>query len=334
MGKSKTNAINDKYDVKDIRSQSSVAIIIPLFNEEEVLPALLERINKVVRTLEVRATVYYIDDGSTDKTSDILQTEASKNSSVRVIQLSRNFGQQAALRAGLDEAGEDGIIFADGDLQDPPELFSEMILRWENGAEVVIAQRRSRGERGLRGLCFFLFHKFYALISHRLIPPNSGIFGLIDRKAADALRACPETNLYIQGLRGWIGFKQDIVLYDRPDRADGQPKQSFWRLIQYAWNAIASFSVLPLRMILVFGSVVSILSFLYGCILLAIRVGQSFGCFLELKTTGFTTLAVAIFFLGGIQLLAIGIMGEYLARTYDESKRRPLYLIRRRLPDS
>jgi polyisoprenyl-phosphate glycosyltransferase len=317
--------------VKKIPAEQSIAIVIPLFNEEEVLPALIERINTVVRTLKPRLTVHYIDDGSTDRTYEILQKEASRSAHVSVVQLSRNFGQQAALRAGLDEADADAIIFADGDLQDPPELFGEIIERWENGAEVVVAQRRSRGERGLRGLCFAVFHKLYALISHRLIPPNSGIFGLIDRKAADALRACPETNLYIQGLRGWIGFRQDVVLYDRPDRKDGEAKQSFVKLVQYAWNAIASFSVLPLRAILIFGSIISIMSMLYGMVLIYLRIAQLFGMYLHLRTPGFTTVAVAIFFLGGIQLISIGLVGEYLARVYDESKRRPIYLIRDRI---
>jgi polyisoprenyl-phosphate glycosyltransferase len=302
--------------VKKIPAEQSIAIVIPLFNEEEVLPALIERINTVVRTLKPRLTVHYIDDGSTDRTYEILQKEASRSAHVSVVQLSRNFGQQAALRAGLDEADADAIIFADGDLQDPPELFGEIIERWE---------------RGLRGLCFAVFHKLYALISHRLIPPNSGIFGLIDRKAADALRACPETNLYIQGLRGWIGFRQDVVLYDRPDRKDGEAKQSFVKLVQYAWNAIASFSVLPLRAILIFGSIISIMSMLYGMVLIYLRIAQLFGMYLHLRTPGFTTVAVAIFFLGGIQLISIGLVGEYLARVYDESKRRPIYLIRDRI---
>ncbi len=311
---------------------TTLAIIVPVYNEQDVLPEFFRELNAVVDQCNLRVNVIYVDDGSTDRTAELLARESSSRRDVQVLQLSRNFGSQSALRAGLDEAQGEAVVFLDADLQDPPKLILEMIKLWQDGADVVVAQRRSRAEKGIRGIGFFLFHRIYARLMHHLIPQDSGVFGLFDRRVAEALKSCPETNLFIPGLMGWVGFRQEVVLYDRPERKAGETKQSIFRLLQHAWNAVASFSVIPLRMILVFGLCISIGSMTYGVCLLVIRVAQWFGYFLTLQTPGFTTLAVAIFFLGGIQLISIGLVGEYLARVYDECKRRPHYFIKQRLP--
>jgi polyisoprenyl-phosphate glycosyltransferase len=314
------------------KADKTLNIVVPVFNEEDVLPEFFKRIHSVIPQLGVKASVLYIDDGSTDRTAELLNKECAAHPNTRVIHFSRNFGAQAVHRAGLSEAVGDAMVFIDSDLQDPPELMLEMIKKWKDGADIVICQRRSRAETGLRGFWFRMFHSIYSKMIGGLIPPDSGIFGLISRPALEALRACPETNLFVPGLRGWVGFRQEIITYDREERKAGETKQSFWKLLQYAWNAIASFSTLPLRMILILGCIISSVTTLYAGVLIIIRLVQFFGFFEGLKTPGFTTLAVAIFFLGGIQLMSLGIIGEYLARIYDECKRRPSYIVKKRVP--
>jgi len=315
-----------------MESERVLNLIVPVFNEEEVLPEFIKRLYSVIPQLGVKTNILYINDGSTDRTSELLNQECVTRSNVRVVHFSRNFGAQAVHRAGLDLAVGDAVIFIDSDLQDPPEFIPEMIRKWENGADIVICQRRSRSERGMRGLCFRMFHFLYSKLMGGLIPPDSGIFGLISKPALEALRACPETNLFMPGLRGWVGFRQEIITYDREERKAGETKQSFLKLLQYAWNAVASFSTLPLRMILVLGCAISSVSMFYGGILFLVRVINFFGYLENLKTPGFTTLAVSIFFLGGIQLISLGIIGEYLARIYDECKKRPSYIIKQSSP--
>lgn len=303
-----------------------VSIIVPFFNEEENIAALISRLQALARLEVVRWEFVFVDDGSTDATRNRLLGETPKLPRWKVIQLSRNFGQQGAYRAGLDAAGGDAVIFLDADLQDPPELIPEMIGRWQQGAQLVTACRKSRAETGARRMFFDAFHAVFFRVTHGIMPKNSGTFGLMDRAIAEQLRRMPELNLFLPALRCWVGFRQEIVWYDRAVRS-GAPKQSFARLCSYAWNGITSFSTVPLKMISLLGILISAIGFSYAAVLLFVRFLQWWGWFPSLIVQGFTTLAVAVLCLGGIQLLCLGIIGEYLGKIYTEVKGRPAYVV-------
>lgn len=301
-------------------------IVIPIYNEQENLEELNHRIQQVCNNLgDVKWQVIYVDDGSRDNSMRIMLEQRRENSKISVIELSRNFGHQAAIAAGLAHADGDAVIIMDGDLQDPPELITDLITRWRDGAEIVRAQRKSRKERGIRRLGFKLFHRFFHWISDFPVPTNTGIFGLLDKKAVEELNRLTEKNRFFPGLRSWVGFKQDVVFYDRQRRAAGEPKQSIRRLIHYGLDAIFSFSYKPLRMMTVFGLFISTFAFILACIFVIKRLAG-----FEIAQTGFTTLVTLILFMGGVQLIAIGLLGEYLARIYDEAKQRPLYIVKSR----
>jgi dolichol-phosphate mannosyltransferase len=241
--------------------------------------------------------------------------------------LSRNFGQQPAYRAGLDQARGDAVIFLDADLQDPPELIPELIARWREGFKVVTGSRVSRDERGLRRVFFDLFHQLFHRMTGRVMPINSGMFSLVDRLVADQLRAARETNLFLPALKCWYGYPQTTMSYARKDRAAGEPKQSFRKLLGYALDGLFSFSDLPLQWIAATGVFICVASFGYAGLLIVEKVLQIFGFFPTLRVLGFTTLAAAIFFFGGLNLFALGLVGQYLARIYREIKGRPLYVV-------
>ena len=299
-------------------------IVVPIYNEEENLPSLHDRLIKACEKLDDMAwRVIYVNDGSTDRSLEIMRWQRESDSRFSIVELSRNFGHQAAITAGLSCANGDAVILMDGDLQDPPELIPELILRWKSGANVVRAHRRSRKEKGLRRIGFDMFHKLFTWVTDFPIPPNAGIFGLLDKQAAEELKRLPEQNRFFPGLRSWVGLNQEVVYYDRDDRAGGEPKQSLKRLIRYALDAIFSFSYKPLRIMTSSGVVISTVGFLLACFFIAKRLLG-----IEIAQTGFTTLVTLMLFLGGIQLMAIGLLGEYLARIYDEVKRRPLFIIK------
>lgn len=307
-------------------NQRLVSIVIPLFNEEENIDALLERLGALARLNVVLWQFVFVNDGSKDATRAKLLAKTVTLPSWKFVQLSRNFGQQAAYRAGLDAASGDAVIFLDADLQDPPELIPEMIERWQAGAKLVTACRKSRAETGIRRMMFDSFHTIFHRVTNGAMPKDSGTFGLMDRVIADQLRCMPELNVFLPALRCWVGFTQDVVWYDRAVR-EGAPKQTFSKLVGYAWNGITSFSTVPLKIISVLGLLISAIGFSYAAFLLAIRFFQCWGFFPTLIVQGFTTLAVAILCLGGIQLLCLGIIGEYLDKVYTEVKRRPPYIV-------
>ncbi|MDY7038374.1 MAG: glycosyltransferase family 2 protein [Thermodesulfobacteriota bacterium] len=302
-------------------------IIIPIYNEQENLHELHRRLSEVCGKLknDVSWQVIYVNDGSKDDSLKIMLAQYREDSRFMILDLSRNFGHQAAIAAGLAHADGDAVIFMDGDLQDPPEVIPDLLTRWKDGAQIVRAQRRSRKEQGFRRLGFEVFHRFFKWISDFPIPPHTGIFGLVDRKAVNQLGRFTEKNRFFPGLRSWIGFEQDVIYYDRPERAAGKPKQSFRRLIRYALDAIFSFSYKPLRIMTGAGILVSICGFSLASLFVIRRLAG-----IEIAQTGFTTLVTLILFLGGVQLVAIGILGEYLARIYDEVKKRPLYIVKNR----
>lgn len=310
---------------------SKVALVIPAFNETPVLPELFSRLTAVFATQpDVQWSVIMVDDGSRDATAAMITEQSRRDARFRLIALSRNFGFQAALMAGLDHATEfDAVVTMDADLQDPPELIPELVAKWRAGADVVRAVRRSRQETGLRRLGMNLFHRLFSLISDFPIEPNSGTFGLLSKSAVAALQQLPERHRFFPGLRAWVGFQTDEVLYDRHERAAGRPQQTLGRLARYAFDGVFNFSYLPLRLLTYTGVVVGGCGFVLGLYYIVKRLIN-----IETAPTGFTTLAALILFLGGVQLIGIGVLGEYLARVYDEVKRRPLYLTRApRTPD-
>ncbi len=301
-----------------------LSVVIPLYNEEEVLPTLHERLSAALAEVG-RYEIIFVNDGSDDRTLPLLRDLVARDPHLVVLDLSRNFGHQAAVTAGLEAARGDAVVLMDGDLQDPPEIIPELVQSWREGYRVVLARRRSRQDAGVRGLLFKLFHRIFSLISDFPIDPDTGIFGLMDRRATDELVRLRERNRFLPGMRSWVGFPQTTVWYDRAARAAGEPKQTFRRLLRYGFDAVFSFSYKPLRLSWFFGFIVSSIAFIYGAVLVIMRI-------LRINVVlGFTTPTVAILFLSGIQLITIGILGEYLGRIYDEVKRRPTYIVAERI---
>jgi polyisoprenyl-phosphate glycosyltransferase len=302
-----------------------IAIVIPVFNEEAVLPELFARLGALF-TAQPAYTweAVLVDDGSRDRSAALIRAQAERDPRFHLLELSRNFGFQSALSAGLARMGDaDAAVTMDADLQDPPEVIPALVAAWRDGADVVRATRRSRSETGLRRAGFDLFHRFYGKLTDYPIEPNSGTFGLLGHAAITAYNALPERHRFFPGLRAWIGFRTADVPYDRQERAAGQPQQSFRRLARYAMDGLFSFSYLPLRLLTYCGLFVAAMGFAVG-VFFAVR--RILG--VETAATGFTTLVTLVLFLGGIQLIGIGVLGEYLGRIYDEVKHRPQYIVK------
>jgi polyisoprenyl-phosphate glycosyltransferase len=272
--------------------------------------------------------VIYVNDGSEDQSLSLLsRIHDAHPETVVVADLSRNWGHQQAITAGLSLAQGDAVVIMDGDFQDPPSLLPEMVAAWKRGAEVVIARRTSRGEHGLRRWLFPLFYRTLGYISDYPIPLSVGVFGLMDRKVCTVLTNLQETNRFLPGLRSWVGFRTVFVQFDRPDRAGGKPKQSLLNLFKYAFDAILSFSYKPLRLGLAFGLIMAAFASLAGFILAVMRI-YHLGIFRDNVVIGYTSLMCALLLMGSIQIICTGILGEYIGRIYDEVKRRPLFVIR------
>jgi len=306
----------------------SIAIVMPIFNEEAVLPKTFRRLVGLFdQNPAYQWRAILVDDGSKDTSSSLLEDQQINDPRFEIITLTRNFGFQSALAAGIDAAADaDAVITMDADLQDPPELVPELIEAWRAGAEVVLAVRRTRQETGLRRLGMDTFHGIFGrLTDQQLTHNNAGTFGLMGREAAAAFRGLPERNRFFPGLRAWVGYQVAEVSYDRDSRAAGQPKQSMRRLVSYALDGVFSFSRLPLRAVSYVGLFVALIGFSLGTFFTVRRLVG-----IEVAQTGFTTLVTLVLFLGGIQLIGIGVLGEYLGRIYDEVKQRPLYVVKRR----
>ena len=308
-------------------SISTIAVVIPIFNEESVIPELLARLAALFDGHpDCRWRAVLVDDGSRDRSAAFIRAKAADDPRFELVELSRNFGFQGAIAAGLAHAREaDAVVTMDADLQDPPEVIPDMVAVWRGGAEVVRAVRRSRQETGLRRLGFATFHSLFGRLTDFPIEPNTGTFGLLGRAAVEAFHGLPERHRFFPGLRAWIGFPSGSILYDRQERAAGQPKQTLWRLIRYASDGFFSFSYLPLRLLTYTGFGISGLGFAVGLFFIVRRILG-----IEIAQIGFTTIIVLVTFLGGVQLIGIGVLGEYLGRIYDEVKQRPLYVIKRR----
>lgn len=297
------------------------SVVIPIFNEEEVIQELWHRLSNVLRQLDGCSEVIFVNDGSFDTSLDILTNLSIENPEVKVITFSRNFGHQCSLSAGIDHTKGQAVILMDGDLQDAPEAILSFIDKWKQGYAVVYAIRQKRKEKALKKLAFKLFYRVLNLLSGLDLPLNAGIFSLMDRKVILALRSMPERNKYISGLRAYAGFKQVGVFVERGPRYRGEPRVTVVKLFKLAFDGIFSFSTIPLRIATFLGLASSISSFVIGFIGLYFKfiLGRDFLSW----TYGLTT----TFFIGGIQLLFLGIIGEYIGRIYDEVKQRPYYII-------
>ncbi|KYC39087.1 glycosyltransferase [Scytonema hofmannii PCC 7110] len=308
-----------------MRNKIKYSIVIPIFNEEEVLPELWHRLSKVLRQLEGFSEVIFVNDGSYDNSLEILKNLCVDNPEIKIINLSRNFGHQCSLSAGIDNACGAAVILMDGDLQDAPEAIFSFVDKWKEGYAVVYAVRQKRKEKLLKRIAFNLFYRFQSLFSTLNLPLYAGIFSLMDRKVILALRSMPERNKYISGLRAYAGFKQTGVLVERGPRYRGEPKVSIVKLFKLAFDGIFSFSTLPLRIATFLGLISSIFAFFLGLI------GLYFKFILKQEFLDWAFGLTSTFFIGGVQLLFLGILGEYIGRIYDEVKQRPYYIINEKI---
>ena len=307
----------------------AVAVVIPVFNEEAVLPELIARLTAVFDAQRgCRWSAILVNDGSRDRSVELILAAHARDPRFKLVELSRNFGFQAGLAAGLATAASaqvDAVVTMDADLQDPPEVIPELVAAWRGGAEVVRAVRRTRSETGPRRLAFDLFHKVFGALSDYPIEPNSGTFGLLGGPAIEAFGRLQERHRFFPGLRAWVGFSRADVPYDRKERAAGEPQQTLRRLVRYALDGLFSFSYLPLRLLTLCGMFIAFMGFAVGVFFAVRRVLG-----VETASQGFTTLVTLLLFIGGVQLIGIGVLGEYLGRVYDEVKQRPNFIVKKR----
>lgn len=299
-----------------------LSIIVPAYNEEQVLEAFHARMTAVIDTLPCEFRIVFVNDGSTDRTGEAIRTLRERDNRIELIELSRNFGKEIAMTAGLDHAPGDAVILIDADLQDPPELIPTLIEKWREGHDVVYARRLSReGESALKKLSAALFYRLMRTVSRVPIPQDTGDFRLLSRRAVEALKTFREHHRFMKGLFAWIGYPQTEVPYHRDPRHSGTSKWSYWRLWNFALEGITSFSIAPLKLATYMGLIVALLAFLYGAWMIIDTLIHGN------PVPGYPSLMVVILFLGGVQLIALGVIGEYLGRMFDETKRRPLYLV-------
>lgn len=304
-------------------SPLELSVVVPFYNEERTVPALFARLRPVLRSLGARYEIVAVNDGSTDRTLETLQALRADEPALVLVDLSRNFGKEAALTAGLDHAAGAAVVVIDADLQDPPELIPQLVAQWRAGSEIVLARRTDRSsdpvaKRASAGLFYRLFNR----LSETPIPAHVGDMRLLDRVVVDALRRLPERQRFMKGLFAWVGFRTATVDFVREPRAAGASKFSFWPLWNLALQGITSFSTLPLRIWTWIGLLVALLSFVYASFLVVRTLVHG------ADVPGYASTLVIVLFLGGLQLMGIGLLGEYLGRTYLEAKRRPLYVVR------
>lgn len=314
--------------------QSFLSVVVPVYNEEAVLPEFHRRLQAVLKGLHgfSGSEIIFVDDGSRDGTAKILSDLVRWDKTVKLLQFSRNFGHQIALTAGLDHASGDAVVVIDADLQDPPETIPRLLDKWRDGYEVVYALRESREtDSWFKRSTARLFYALMRTIGSIDLPMDAGDFRLLDRKAVEAFRSLGERHRFVRGLTLWIGFRQTGVLYPRAERFAGSTKYSLGKMFKLAWDGVTSFSFAPLRVAIYLGLIVSAMSFTFG---LFVIFGRLFFHQTELfgfPTHGWGSLMVAVLFLAGVQLIVLGMLGEYLGRTYDEVKRRPLYILREKM---
>lgn len=299
-----------------------LSVVLPVFNEEQVLPILWERLSSALEKIVESHEVIFVDDGSRDGSLQILRELHQKDPRAKYISFSRNFGHQTAISAGMAQTHGRVIAIMDADLQDPPEVLPSFLAKWREGYQVVYAIRRKRKESVIKRTFYSAFYRLLARVSEIDIPLDAGDFCVMDREIVDLLNALPERNRFVRGIRSWVGFKQIGVEYERQARFAGEPKYTFRKLLKLAFDGIISFSHLPLRMASVAGFIISCISFLYAAATLFQKL------FTSSTVPGYATTIILICFLGGVQLISVGILGEYLGRIYDEVKSRPLYILK------
>ena len=303
------------------RDPRSISLVIPCYNEEDVLPELRRRLREVVAQYSCPVEVILIDDGSKDQTWPLLQQYAAEDSFIKSIRLSRNFGHQTAITCGLDQTGGEVVVILDADLQDPPELIPDMIAEWRDGYDVVYGQRRKRhGESVSKKFFAFSFYRIFEKVAGLKVPRDTGDFRLMDRRAVDALQSLRERHRFVRGMVSWIGYHQKALPYDRPERFAGVTKYPFRKSLFLAIDAITSFTYAPLRIASYLGVATSLLAFSYIFIILLLKV-------LGINFPGYTSIMASILLLGGVQLTVLGILGEYVGRIFEQGQQRPLYLI-------
>jgi glycosyltransferase involved in cell wall biosynthesis len=302
-----------------------ISIVVPFHNEAAGVERLYDELNSALQRIRGHQfEIVCVDDGSTDATLAGLVRLVERDPRVRVLELSRNFGKEAALTAGIDASRGDAVVSMDADLQDPPELIAQLVEAWSGGADVVLARRTDRSaDSFLKRTTAELFYRIHNRLSSVKIPENVGDFRLLDRAAVDALKALPERQRFMKGLFAWIGFRTATVDYARRSRASGRSKFSGWRLWNFALEGITSFSTVPLRIWTYIGALGALLTFLYALFIMARTL------ILGVDVPGYASLLVAILFLGSLQLLSVGLLGEYIGRVYLETKQRPVYVVRR-----
>jgi dolichol-phosphate mannosyltransferase len=303
-----------------LRTPTLLSVVAPVYDEQELIEQFVTRTLAAVADYDFELVI--VNDGSSDRTPELLDRIAASDPRVRVIHLSRNFGHQAALTAGLEHAVGDVVAMIDADLQDPPELILEMIAQWSTGADVVYAVRKQReGETAFKLATASWFYKLFDRLAQVDLEPNSGDFRLLDRRALDALLAMTERSRFLRGMTVWVGFTQTAVPYQRDARNAGETKYTLRRMLRFSLDAIASFSHLPLQLATYVGLLSAGVAFIAIPVVIVLRIFDSY-------LPGFGSITIAILLLGGIQLIALGVIGEYVGRIYDEVKHRPLYIVR------
>lgn len=300
-----------------------ISVIAPVFNEERVVEEFYRRTKKTLTGITASHEIIFIDDGSRDSTLSKIKKLRLADDHIKIVSFSRNFGHAAAISAGLDFASGDAVMVIDADLQDPPEVLGSFIKKWREGFEVVYGVRKKRKEWFGKRFCYWLFYRMMRASSTLKMPLDAGDFSLIDKKVVDVIKNMPERNRFVRGLRSWAGYKQVGVEYERQERFAGETKYPFKKLLRLAADGIFSFSYVPLRMVTLFGFLVAGFAFIAVLFLLYERyvIGN-------VGVRGIPATLVAVLFLGGIQLISTGILGEYIARVYEETKQRPHYIVR------
>lgn len=315
-------AVNDAAE-----NRHTLSVIVPVYNEEAVIREFQSRLSDVLDGLSMTIEIIYINDGSSDTTLETLNTMREQDDRIYLLDLSRNFGKELAMTAGLDHACGDAVVIIDADLQDPPELIPDMLDAWQQGFDVVYMKRRSRkGETWFKRFTAYGFYKLISKLGKIKIPENVGDFRLMDRRAVEALCSLREENRFMKGLFAWVGYSQKALLYDRDERFAGETKWNYFKLWTLSLEGVTSFSTAPLKLASMLGLIIASSSFFYGLwiIINTILFGDA--------VRGYPTMMVVILFLGGVQLITTGILGEYLGRMFMETKQRPLYLLKGNAP--
>ncbi len=305
-----------------MQDNPEISLVIPIYNEEETLPELFLRLTELLERLDTSVEIILVNDGSRDKSYELMVEYHNRDPRFKVVHFARNFGHQVAITAGMDLAGGRAIITMDADLQDPPEVIEQMIEKWREGYEMVYAVRKKReGETLFKKVTANLFYRILRRMTQVDIPVDVGDFRLIDRKAMNAFNSMREKNRFIRGMFSWVGFKQTAVYYERAPRFAGETKYPLSKMIKLASDAVISFSNIPLQLSLIIGFLVSSLAFLSGVAAIVVKLAGVY------TVRGWTSTVVVLSFLGGVQLMVLGMMGLYVARIHEEVKNRPLYIV-------